>query len=222
MSLINHWKLNLGKLPLSLPEYSLYQLLSESKTSHHSHIRNLWADTNIHYLVVFQGKREDDRAILSVGPTLDYRSLKEVIELEIDGMRAQAYIRSRHCPQKSHSGHTSNLFKKGQSGNSFAGNKAEAFSNNASGLAFPAVETSGPSNGDWGRLKRKEEELRNLTEELQARESYITECETRLSMLAEEYHSREVELTHREETLNEMEFKLAQRESELERQAAQI
>lgn len=206
---------------MSLPEYSLYQLLSESKTSHHSHIRGLWADPDIHYLVVFQGKGEDDRAILSVGPDLDYRSLKEIVEVEIDGMKPQAYIRCRHCPKKTHSGHTSNIFKKGQSGRSAVVSKSQGSQKDATGKPFPAVETSGPSNADWERLKRKEEEIRNMAEELQAREAYIAECETRLSMLAEEYHGREVELTHREETLNELEFKLAQRESELARQAAQ-
>lgn len=203
---------------MSLPEYSLYQLLSESKTSHHSHIRGLWADPDIHYLVIFQGNDAEDKAILSVGPDLDYRSLKEVMEVEIDNMAPRAYVRSRHCPKKTHSGHTANIFKKNFN-NSPAENRAKS-SEDAGRQVFPALESSGPSSADWERLKRKEEDLRNLTEELQARESYIAECESRLSMLAEEFHTREIELTHREETLNELEFKLAQRESELARQAA--
>lgn len=193
-----------------LPEYSLYQLLSESKAIHHAHIRDLWSDPENHYLVVFQKDSEEEKAVLSVGPDLDYRSINDVLEVEIDGMRPRAYVRSRHCPKHTRTGYTSNIFSSAQVGDRAIPRPVEH---------TQSVMAAVPSNADWERLKQKEEQIRAQEEELNARECYIIECENRLSMLAEEYHARDVELTHREEQLNEQEFKLAQRESELSLQA---
>ncbi|MGE9296226.1 MAG: hypothetical protein ACQKBV_08085, partial [Puniceicoccales bacterium] len=82
-------------------EYSLYELLSESKPEHHEGIRELWGNTSVHYLVVFGKKRMGEKAILSVGPALDYTSLDDAMDLVIDGLRPIGFVKCLDLEQAS-------------------------------------------------------------------------------------------------------------------------
>jgi len=86
---------------IQLKEISLYKLLEESNEEHHEIIRSVWDDSGVHYLVFFNGQENvDEKAVVSVGPDLEYASLEDVLLVEVEGMRAVAFVRGRHCPRK--------------------------------------------------------------------------------------------------------------------------
>lgn len=56
----------------------------------------LWADPKVQYLVLFVGNNVEEKAIVTVGPELDYTTLEEIADVEVDGLVAAAFVKSRH------------------------------------------------------------------------------------------------------------------------------
>lgn len=195
---------------LSFPEFSLYKLLSLSKTSHHANVRMLWADPEIHYLVLFEDAHSE-RAVLSVGPGLEYESLEELDGVSIDGMEPVGYVRCRNCPKR----------KKGQTRGVLAENtKAEPRPEAATGSTanIPSDELARRE----AELKAKEDDLTNLKEELLAREAFLSESEARLQQLANDHVEREEMLNYKEELLQTRATKLNKLEESLKRREERL
>ncbi|MDP0500478.1 MAG: hypothetical protein Q7P63_10295 [Verrucomicrobiota bacterium JB022] len=202
---------------MSLKEYSLYKLLSESKSEHHANIRVMWANPDNHYLVLFEDAGGSEKAVMTVGPTLDYTSLEEVDGIEVGSLKPKAFVRCRHCPRASE-GPISTGFTRVPFGNVDATASRSPFSGSRAG--FPRRFTNAPvptpakpepsplSEERLQELKRLEKkvqeeraELENLREELKAREAYLTKSENRLSTLADQLIEKETELAEWEDRL---------------------
>ncbi len=186
-------------------EYSLYELLSESKPEHHEGIRELWANISVHYLVVFGKKRMGEKAILSVGPNLDYRSLDDVMDLILDGMRPIGYVKCLALEQAAREGVMT-----------AANEHIEAERRREREEAAEArsrVMAARDMDEAWAIIRQREEELDQREAELRTRESYIEESENKLSEIAQSHYETENELQHREEQLRKWQARLEARES---------
>lgn len=256
-----------------LQEFTLYNLLSHSRPEHHGGIRILWADPKVQYLILFQGRDESEKAILTVGPELDYTSLEEITEVEVDGMTASAFVKSRHfskfdSPRKKILDRLSNAGRE-LSRNPFEGLfgvGVESSRNQDDDEGLPSLpmeaalaadepsvadeveevgndrddvfgEISMSSGSDslsvvsppasaldkattdeaWAEIKRREEQLENLRQELLAREGFITESENRLLEISQQHHEEQEELNHKLESLKKWEMELGEKERRLAR-----
>ncbi|KAF0092910.1 MAG: ABC transporter [Puniceicoccaceae bacterium 5H] len=194
---------------MSLKEYSLYKLLSESKSDHHANIRVMWANPDNHYLVLFEDGDGEEKAVMTVGPTLDYTSLDEVDGVEVGNLKAKAFVRCRHCPREG-DGAASTGFTRvpfGQSRSPFGGSRP-GFGRRATNA--PMAPAGTPLTEERlaelkqleAKIEQERGELENLREELRAREAYLTKSENRLSSLADQLIEKEAELAEREDRLN--------------------
>ncbi len=232
----------------SLHEFTLYELLSHSNVEHHANIRMLWADPKVQYLVLF-ADQYDGKAIITIGPDLDYRNLEEVTGLQLDAMIPVAFIKGRHfakfdSPRKKILERLSNATRN-SSHDPFRGPygvaPAEPMPSAATPRATDAAEvrgrfasaaaegpglsglTPGKGAGDapaelseaWKELKRREEGVENLRQEMLAREAFITESENRLLEISQQHHEQQEELNHRLESLRKWELQLNEREQRL-------
>lgn len=239
-----------------LEEFTLYNLLCHSRAEHHAGIRMLWADPKVQYLVLFAGESSDEKAILTVGPTLDYKSIEEILEVEVDGMIPVAFIKSRHhsrfdstrkkiLDRLSHTGRrgassrtpfgradggTPTPHGKGHDNNDLASNAEESVAQSLDDFGQIATPSSAPSasaqpsasalekattDEAWADIKRKEESLENLRQELLAREAFINDSENRLLEISQQHHEKQEELNHKTEQLRKWEMKLEERENRL-------
>lgn len=209
---------------MSLKEYSLYKLLSESKSEHHANIRVMWANPDNHFLVLFEDGTGMEKAVMTVGPKLDYTSLDDVDGIEVGSLKAKAFVRCRHCPRPSE-GPVSTGFTRvpfGQSRSPFgtAPNAPRRFTNSPIAAPAtpppPAARPVTPLSEERlvelkdleKKLAEEKAELENLREELRAREAYLTKSENRLSALADQLIEKETELAEREDRLNAMQANL--------------
>lgn len=186
-------------------EYSLYELLAESKPEHHEGIRELWANNAVHYLVVFGKKRMGEKAILSVGPSLDYQTMDEVMDLVLDGLRPIGYIKCLALEQAAREGvvaaatqHIEETHRREQK--------------EAEDKRIRAMEARDLDEA-WNIIRKREEDLDTLEAELRTRESYIEESENKLSEIAQSHYEYENELAQREEQLRKWQTRLEARES---------
>lgn len=186
-------------------EYSLYELLSESKPDHHEGIRELWATTSVHYLVVFGKKRMGEKAILSVGPELDYRSLDEVMDLVLDGLRPIGYVKCLALEQAAREGVVAAATRKMEEDHRREREEAEEVRSRA--MAARDMDEA------WSIIRQREEELDQREAELRTRESYIEESENKLSEIAQSHYETDNELQQREEQLRKWQHRLEARES---------
>jgi len=186
-------------------EYSLYELLSESKPEHHEGIRQLWATTSVHYLVVFGKKRMGEKAILSVGPELDYTSLDDAMDLVIDGLRPIGYVKCLALEQAAREGVVAAATQ--QIHEDHERERVEA-----SEERRRAMEAR-DSDEAWALIKQREEELDRREAEMRTREAYIEESENKLSEIAQSHYETENELAHREEQLRKWQARLEAKES---------
>ena len=231
-----------------LQEFTLYELLGHSRPEHHANIRLLWADPKVQYLVLFADD-SDGKAIITIGPELDYRRLEDVATIELDGMIPVAFIKARHfarfdSPRKKILEKLSNAnraLSKDPFGGPYGvadenapapgparGEQAPVRSVSAEAEASPppaskAVSPSGSvlekasTDEAWAELRRREESVENLRQELLAREGFITESENRLLDISQQHHEQQEELNHRLEGLKKWEAQLQERESRLEK-----
>lgn len=186
-------------------EYSLYELLSESKPEHHEGIRELWGSASVHYLVVFGKKRMGDKAILSVGPDLDYRSLDEVMNLVLDGLRPIGYVKCLALEQAAREGLVAATTKHIA--------EQQRQEREAKEQERTRVMEARDLDEAWRILRQREEELDRLESELRTRESYIEDSENKLSEIAQSHYETENELAHREEQLRKWQTRLEAREA---------
>lgn len=233
----------------SLQEFTLYELLSHSRPEHHANIRMLWADPKVQYLALFADDK-DGKAIITIGPELDYTSLSEVASMQLDGMIPVAYIKSRHfskfdSPRKKILERLSNA-NRALSKNPFAGlygvadepapmEKPAPIQRKESSVlsatpqlppqsdpsATGSVLEKATTDEAWAELRRKEESIENLRQELLAREGFITESENRLLEISQQHHEQQEELNHRLESLKKWESQLQERENRLKQIEAQ-
>ncbi|MEO0794140.1 MAG: hypothetical protein AAFX93_03205 [Verrucomicrobiota bacterium] len=189
----------------SFREYSLYELLSESKPEHHEGIRELWANTSVHYLVVFGKKRMDQKAILSVGPRLEYTSLDDVMDLVIDGLEPVGYVKCLALEQAAREGIEAAAMAHIESERKRAQEVAEQ--------ERIRVMEARDMDEAWKIIKQREEELDRRESELTVRESYIEESENRLSEIAQRHYETDNELSNKEEQLRRWQTRLEAKES---------
>ncbi|WP_309399247.1 hypothetical protein [Cerasicoccus maritimus] len=180
-------------------------MLSESKPEHHEGIRELWGNASVHYLVVFGKKRMGEKAILSVGPDLDYKSLDEVMNLVLDGLRAIGYVKCLILEQIAREGvmaeATRHLEKEQRL------QREEEANERASVMAARDLDEA------WKIIRDREKELDQREVELRTRESYIEESENKLSEIAQAHYEAENELAQREESLRKWQLRLEAREA---------
>jgi len=186
-------------------EYSLYELLSESKPEHHEGIRELWGNTSVHYLVVFGKKRMGEKAILSIGPTLDYNSLDDAMDLVIDGLRPIGYVKCLALEQAAREGVVAETTRHME-------DEREREREEVADERRRALEARDMDEA-WDIIKQREEELDRREAELRTRESYIEESENKLSEIAQSHYETENELGHREEQLRKWQARLEAKES---------
>ncbi|WP_309387601.1 hypothetical protein [Cerasicoccus frondis] len=186
-------------------EFSLYELLSESKPEHHEGIRDLWGNTAVHYLVVFGKKKIGEKAILSVGPSLDYETLDDVMDLVLDGLRPIGYVKCLVLEQIAREGvaaetarHMEKIHREQR--------EAEEHERTRAMEARDLDEA-------WKIIREREKELDNREVELRTRESYIEESENKLSEIAQSHYEAENELAQREESLRKWQLRLEAREA---------
>jgi len=186
-------------------EYSLYELLSESKPEHHEGIRELWGNTSVHYLVVFAKKRMGEKAILSVGPDLDYRSLDEVMDLVLDGLRPIGYVKCLALEQAAREGVVAAATQHMEDEHR---REREAHDEErSSAMAARDMDEA------WAIIRQREEELDQREAEIRTREAYIEESENKLSEIAQSHYETENELQNKEEQLRKWQTRLEARES---------
>ncbi|MGF1452410.1 MAG: hypothetical protein ACFB21_10100 [Opitutales bacterium] len=226
----------------SLQEFTLYELLSHSRPEHHANIRMLWADPKVQYMVLFADD-QDGKAIITVGPELDYRTLAEIQDIELDGMIPVAFIKGRHfsrfdSPRKKILERLSSV-NRTLSKNPFGGlygvaaeeapaGRTPAPTRSNEGRASPqpvgapsaTVLEKASTDEAWAELRRKEEGIENLRQELLAREGFITESENRLLEISQQHHEQQEELNHRLESLKKWEAQLEEREARLNKMEA--
>ena len=186
-------------------EYSLYELLSESKPEHHEGIRELWGNTAVHYLVVFGKKRMGEKAILSVGPDLDYRSLDEVMDLVLDGLRAIGYVKCLALEQAAREGVVAEATRQ-------VALEQRRMHEAKEQERVRAMEARDADEA-WQMIREREAELDQRDAELRTRESYIEESENKLSEIAQSHYETENELAQREESLRKWQLRLEAREA---------
>ncbi|MFB9899903.1 hypothetical protein ACFFOV_05730 [Cerasicoccus arenae] len=179
--------------------------MSESKPEHHEGIRELWGTANVHYLVVFGKKRMGEKAILSVGPELDYTHLDDVMDLVLDGLRAIGYVKCLALEHAAREGMVAAATQKIQSEHQ----REREASEHARSSAIAARDM----DEAWDIIRQREAEFDRREAELRTRESYIEESENKLSEIAQAHYETENEMAQREEQLRKWQTRLEARES---------
>jgi len=187
---------------IDIPEISLNQLLTHSPADLHEHIRLTWADPRVHFLVLFRNEEDTEHKLVTIGPMLDYTRLDRVLKLEIEGMRATAYVCSCHHAQALRENMAQTAPEEGDHNVQLA-------------LGIDAFNPEDIERIVSDDLLNKRDELRgfrekllNLREELIARETYIAESEEKLSQRAQFLLEQEAELKQFEEELYERERRI--------------
>lgn len=165
----------------------------------------MWGSASVHYLVVFGKKRMGDKAILSVGPDLDYRSLDEVMNLVLDGLRPIGYVKCLALEQAAREGLVAATTKHIA--------EQQRQEREAKEQERTRVMEARDLDEAWRILRQREEELDRLESELRTRESYIEDSENKLSEIAQSHYETENELAHREEQLRKWQTRLEAREA---------
>lgn len=84
-----------------MKEFSKDALLGGVDRSKRKAIESLFADVDVHYVVVLESPDTKRRNLLTVGPKLDYTSLEAVEGIELDGLQPVGFVDAmRHAAAK--------------------------------------------------------------------------------------------------------------------------
>jgi len=177
----------------TIREVSRNYLFSLTSEDQHEHIRNLWADDETDWIVVFAGKSLTDKRVVSVGRGKDFAKLDDLLNLDFDGLRPVACARGKNNPEP-------------QASRSDYGRGPIRFSFNNDMKASPMEEQyEGYTAGSATATLDHDSE----------REAYLSESEERLSERAQQIIQREQELCQWHENLEARERMLNEREKQL-------
>lgn len=200
----------------SIPYHKLFEM---TEPLYHQAINELWADPDVHYLALFSNEEDSEKAIVTVGPELEYSSLEGLEDVVIDGLKPIAFARSRHAGRKG--GFTrmfSDLFSKRV-------NTRVAREEMEKEVVTPPVEpvekseqTPKPAPSDEAfekrlqELEQKEKRLKQIEELLTEREAFLAVSEDNMLKQTENHMVREAELEGWEESLAMRERLLREKE----------
>jgi hypothetical protein len=164
-------------------------------------VQVLFEDPDVHYVVLMQSGDGTRRNLLTVGPKLEYADLDSLAEVQIDGLRAESFVKVA-----SKQGTRSPFFRTRSS------ERAEMLDTQVGELQLENKRL----NAELVQALKAVNAVEQDRLSLKSKAEYLSDQESELEALQSQLHERETELLRMEEELMDRMNQMVQKEAELE------